>query len=133
MQISELKEKRIALGYHLENVAQLMKVRASILEHLESSSTESPWDAHDIHTLRSYCALLNLDFNTLDIPKNPAKLQRSIMDPPLQKKNSLRGYLVFFITCTLGGYLAYTQYMTILSLEIPSLLSDTLSSEATHA
>ena len=106
MLVSELRERRIALGYHLENIAELMKVRMSLLEHVENISPGTPWHAHEVHILRRYCNILEVDFKELHIHTAPLHLQRSILEPPHTSQRALWWYvtaILFLCVASIPG------------------------------
>jgi len=129
--VSELRERRIALGYHLENIAELMKVRVSLLEHLENISPGTPWHAHEIHTLRRYCDILEVDFEELNIHTAPLHLQRSILAPPHTPQRSLWWYvtaILFLCVASIPGVYFFEKNNTA-SITLPTIQEDALEGE----
>ena len=69
MKLHELKEQREALGYQIERVADLMKIRPSAIRSIESSDNSEALSQLDIFCIRRYCDILEVDFNTIEFDK----------------------------------------------------------------
>lgn len=67
MKLHELKDHREALGYQIDRIAELMKIRKNIIETIESPDSTKILSQQDIFFIKRYCDILNVDFNALEL------------------------------------------------------------------
>lgn len=105
MEVSALKERRLALGYHLEKIAELMKVQTELLERIEESPADTLWQAYDIPIIKRYCTILELDFQDMHLTPAPLRLYNSVFNPPIQKSYNFNLFLTaaILIFITMGA------------------------------
>lgn len=88
-----LREQREALGYQIDRIAELMKVRIDFIERLESQEQETAYTTHEILCIRRYCEILGVDFNKLEINRANNPIKAAVKANP-QSSNKIRYILL---------------------------------------
>lgn len=113
LKLYELKEHREALGYQIERIADLMKVRQSVIEAIETDQVHKNRSQFDIFCIRRYCDILGVDFNSIefDTPTDTS-LQPAVR--AYSKENSLHPKKIAAV-CIVTLVLVVSLYQYIVS------------------
>lgn len=113
MKLYELKEHREALGYQIERIADLMKVRLSTIETIESADESQPLSAHEIFCIRRYCSILNVDFNTIELsPQANPDVHPAVDLHPTRPRTTLKKVIIIFPLILAATYYFYNKPAT---------------------
>ena len=109
LKLHELKLKRELLGYHLERMASLMKVRISALEEIESADDDHVFQVYELMNLKHYCKMLDIDFKKLELSLTDKQqsLQAAVDACPRTNYNFSIKYFFLMLLCILMAIIIF--------------------------